>query len=218
MKLANDPRVDYKDLVRISYNQCARAYNEARHNQEPALLELIANKLPPYSEILDIGCGTGVPITKALAAQHKVVGVDFSEEQIKLARANVPEADFICRDITESEFPPASFDGIVAFYTLFHLPREGQKDVISGIGKWLKPCGYLLATLSDSTLEPYIEEDFFGTTMYWNELPIEEYKGLIERAGLHILLTGILGHGYQSDEGHKPEKHPYVLARKSLCA
>ena len=104
MKLANDPRVDYKDLVRISYNQCARAYNEARHNQEPALLELIANKLPPYSEILDIGCGTGVPITKALAAQHKVVGVDFSEEQIKLARANVPEADFICRDITESKF------------------------------------------------------------------------------------------------------------------
>ena len=66
-------------------------------------------------------------------------------------------------------------------------------------------------------MEPYIEEDFFGTTMYWNELPIEEYKGLIERAGLHILLTGILGHGYQSDEGHKPEKHPYVLARKAYA-
>ena len=182
MKLTNDPGVNYRDLVRIGYNQCARAYNEARHNQEPALSKFIANKLPSNSKILDIGCGTGVPITRALAAQHKVVGVDFSGEQIRLATASVPEAHFICRDITELEFPPASFDGIVAFYTLFHLPRDGQKEAISRVGKWLKPGGYFLATLSNSTLEPYLEEDFFGTTMYWNELPIEEYRELIENS------------------------------------
>ena len=81
MKLANDPRVDYKDLVRI-----------ATTNVRELITRLDTIKNQPFWNLLPTSChlipkslisvvGTGVPITKALAAQHKVVGVDFSESR-----------------------------------------------------------------------------------------------------------------------------------------
>lgn len=214
MKPANDPHVDYVDIVRKSYNQCAKAYLEARVNQPPDALELLANKLPDNSKILDLGCGAGIPITKALASHHEVTGVDFSEEQIRLARVNVPDGIFLCKNITELNFPLSSYDAITAFYVLFHLPLKQQKDIIVHISDWLKLGGYFLATLSSNNEAPYTEDDFFGTTMYWNNLSVEEYRAVLEGAGFQILYTGTLGHGYTLDMPHMFELHPYVFAQK----
>jgi low temperature requirement protein LtrA len=43
--------------------------------------------------VLDLGCGSGLPATRALVdAGHTVIGVDVSREQAERARRNVPEA------------------------------------------------------------------------------------------------------------------------------
>ena len=78
--------------------------------------------------MLDIGCGAGVPVTQALSGRFAVTGVDISSEMVRQARANVPGATFIHGDITSVDFPDSSFDAVVAFYSIFHLPREEHPE------------------------------------------------------------------------------------------
>ncbi|MCX5096466.1 class I SAM-dependent methyltransferase [Streptomyces sp. NBC_00365] len=55
--------------------------------------------------VLDLGCGSGVPVARALAtAGHRVTGVDISEVQIRRAREFVPQAEFIRADATDLDF------------------------------------------------------------------------------------------------------------------
>ena len=99
MKPANDINVDYKDLVRRGYNQCASDYDHARRQQiEPALANL-ADCLDDRSTILDIGCGAGIPVASELAQHFAVIGIDISQAMIELAQVNAPTASFINNDV-----------------------------------------------------------------------------------------------------------------------
>jgi ubiquinone/menaquinone biosynthesis C-methylase UbiE len=50
----------------------------------------VAATLAPDSLILDVGCGNGVPITKALvSAGHRVVGLDSSAKMLARFRLNL---------------------------------------------------------------------------------------------------------------------------------
>jgi cyclopropane fatty-acyl-phospholipid synthase-like methyltransferase len=75
----------------------------AAATQAAKLLEL----LPARARVLDLGCGSGIPATRALVdAGHAVVGVDVSREQVERARRNVPEAEIVQASAL-STHPPA---------------------------------------------------------------------------------------------------------------
>jgi len=78
--------------VRESYNRIAAAYLSSRRRDSPdvALLDDLIVRLPPRARVLDAGCGAGVPIAQQLATRADVVGVDFAEVQLGLARRHVP--------------------------------------------------------------------------------------------------------------------------------
>ena len=166
MKPAHDPTIDYMTLVQRGYDRCAAAYHKARKNEADADLDSLASQLEDGVTVLDIGCGAGVPYTRTLARRFTVTGVDSSNEMIRRARVNVPSGNFIHADIMSVEFPPSSFNGTVAFYSIFHLPREEHTELFRRIYDWLKPGGYLLWTLTRFRAEAYTEDDFFGVTMY----------------------------------------------------
>jgi len=58
------------------------------------LWKVILECLEPEWRILDVGCGPGQLGRLCVDAGHPYVGLDFSEEAIKLARDRVPEAEF----------------------------------------------------------------------------------------------------------------------------
>jgi 2-polyprenyl-3-methyl-5-hydroxy-6-metoxy-1,4-benzoquinol methylase len=92
---------------------------------EGLLLAGFSSLLPPGGDVLDIGCGAGVPVARFLVrAGFKVTGVDVSSSMLELARVHVPEANFVKMDMRQLEFDADCFDGICAFYSLFHVPRE----------------------------------------------------------------------------------------------
>ena len=163
MKPADDPNIDYKVLVQRGYDGCAAAYHEARKNEAGPELDFLTMRLEDGANVLDIGCGAGVPYTRALAQRFTVTGVDCSSEMIQRARANVPNGIFIHGDIMSAEFPPSSFSAAVAFYSVFHLPRQEHPELFRRIYDWLRPGGYLLCTLDRSSEERYTEDDFFGS-------------------------------------------------------
>ena len=145
---ATDPKVDYKAFVRQAYDTCAAAYDESRRAEPGSEIQGLSDRLNDGDAVLDIGCGAGVPIAKSLAARYSVTGVDVSPEMIQRAQQNVPTGDFIFADIMSATFPPSSFDAVVAFYAVFHLPKQEHPDLFRRVHRWLKPGGYLLCTLS----------------------------------------------------------------------
>jgi ubiquinone/menaquinone biosynthesis C-methylase UbiE len=212
VKRANDPNRDYGKLVQRGYDTVAEAFNAARSQESADVLAPLLKALPDGARVLDLGCGTGVPIARALAERFAVTGVDISAAQLELARRQVPGATFIQGDMTSIEFDDASFDAVVSFYAIFHLPREQHAALFGKIHRWLKPRGYLLASLALTDESPYTE-DFFGTEMYWSNYGIDAYRQMLSKTGFAIERDTLLGHGY-GDAGHAAETHPLIFARR----
>ena len=101
MKPADDPQVDYKDLVRRGYDRCASEYAANRRQDDSDLLAPLLSRLPDGSAVLDLGCGAGIPIALALAERHRVIGVDISIEMLRLARAAVTGGRFFCAALSQ---------------------------------------------------------------------------------------------------------------------
>ncbi len=204
---------DSKHIVASGYDACGVRYSTARAHDPSPEIERIIETISPGDTVLDIGCGAGVPVTSALARVCSVVGVDISPVQIEQARRNVPQATFHIGDIMTMEFAPQTFDAIVSFYSLFHLPREEHRPLLERIALWLRPHGHLLATVANSSHPGYTEPDFFGARMYWSHFEQSWYSSVLSELGFDLLAEGAIGHGYRGVPGLPPERHPIVFAR-----
>ena len=103
----------------------------------------------------------------------------------------------------------------IAFYSIFHLPREEHAFLFRRIWHWLKPGGYLMCTLNHSSEPAYTEGDFFGVTMYWSNYGLSDYVEFLTDLGFSILRTFTIGDGFSDDLDMPIESHPLVFARHS---
>src|SRR5215470_10479576 len=94
---------------------------------------------PASPEILDLGCGTGLPIDKYLADHGAdLTGIDLSSKHIALAKKNVPSASYREGDLLHAILPEGCFDGVVSFYAIFHIPRSEHEDLFLRVNRLLK--------------------------------------------------------------------------------
>jgi SAM-dependent methyltransferase len=214
LKPANEPGFDYKTLVREGYDRCAEEYNRSLRDEASPELRLLISRLDRNASVLDIGCGGGIPVCRELARTCSVTGVDISPVQIAFARQSVPSGHFLCGDIMMMVFPEASFDAIVSFYAIFHIPKEEHGELFRRIYRWLKPKGYLLASVTVENEDPYTEDDFFGVRMYWSNYGLVEYKQILLEIGFCLLEGSQLGHGFKEGVKSDQEVHPLILGQK----
>ncbi len=159
------------------YDHMAESYMESRSLFDNTdQLEELAKLIPPKSSVLDLGCGTGLPVAKFFTERgYNVTGIDLSDKMILLAKKNVPDAVFYAENIINADLSENSFDLIVSFYCLFHLTKENQKQIFHKIMHWLKTGGYAYFTLA--TKEYTGQEDFEGTIHFENNiLPYSHYS------------------------------------------
>lgn len=175
----------------------------------PYLDELLA-LLPPRPDLLELGCGAGVESTRILAERGRLTGVDISEAQLDLARQRVPSATFVRADLAKLEFAAQSFDGVVALYVLFHLPRIELGPLLGRIRDWLRPGGVFLATMLARGKGEGVE-DWLGVPMFFSSSDPDASRELFRDAGLEILLDETV---VQTEpEGDLP--FHWLLAQKS---
>ncbi len=159
-------------IVEQGYDAMADAYLDYidQMTGDPRLrfLDQLLGRLRSGSQIVDLGCGAGIPCTAKLAEQHNVLGIDISAEQLRRARDRIPSARFTKADIATVDLPPRTLDAVTAFYSLTHIPRVEHAEVFRRIASWLKEDGYLLATLSARGESDGIQDDFVGVPMYFS--------------------------------------------------
>src|SRR4051812_11240585 len=167
--------IDPKALVACGYDRCAADYEASRQVHAGPEIGLLSDYLTEGESVLDIGCGSGIPVARKLAHRFKVVGIDISAEQIRRAHDNVPSGTFIHGDVMSVALPPNYFDAVVSFYSLFHIPREEHPELFRRIHKWLKPRGFILLTATLHKEEDAIEDNFFGVPMFYSNFGVADY-------------------------------------------
>lgn len=182
---------DLHRRVERGYDAIAERYDLVlRANRGPetyfrSFLDGILARIPPNGSVLDLGCGGG-SITYELARHAHVVGLDRSAVQLALARDAAPNALFVRADMAEVAFAPASFDIVVAFWTLIHVQRDRHPAVLARIHEWLRPGGCFAGTLGTTDSPEDVDEDFFGTPMSWSHFDAETNRRLLEEAGFDV--------------------------------
>jgi SAM-dependent methyltransferase len=213
LKPAHDSARDYVRLVADGYDACANDYNDARSADDAGVLDQLLLHLTPGARVLDLGCGAGVPIARALVGYGcDVVGADLSAGQLALARVQVPGASFVQADMRSCAFAPGSLDAIVSFYAIFHVPRREQEALFGRIASWLRPGGHLLVSVGRTDNDDYTEQ-FFGVEMFWSHFDAARYRAMVATSGFTLLDDSVLSHGY-GDAAHPAESHPLLFAQK----
>jgi len=194
------------NFVRKSYNIIAKNYERDRNQfNNGRYLERLNSLIFPCSSILDIGCGTGKPIDQYLVSKgHKVTGIDISEEMIKLAENNVPDACYQLMNMSDLKYNQFSVDVIVSFYAIFHTVRESHALLFKKMRSFLKSNGLLLVTMGSSDRKLKVE-NYYDVPMYWSQFKPRANRNIIEGAGFEILLDEI------DDSGN--QHHQIVLAK-----
>jgi cyclopropane fatty-acyl-phospholipid synthase-like methyltransferase len=187
-----------KRLVEQGYDAIADRYTELATADEPNLRILHVAKLvevlPAGSDVLELGCGAGVPVARALAERYRLTGIDLSKTQVDRARINVPGARFIQADMTTARFPTGAFDAVVALFSITHVPREEHAELLSRIRGWIKPSGYLLANMASANDPGTIEDDWLGVPMFFSGFDAATNRRLIQDAGFDTIEADVITH------------------------
>jgi 2-polyprenyl-3-methyl-5-hydroxy-6-metoxy-1,4-benzoquinol methylase len=130
------------------YEAIAEAFTHARTPSiGPRIVRKWAERLQPGAAVLDLGCGYGVPISKALIEEGFAVhGVDASETMVAKFRQRFPDAPVECSSVEESTFFNRTFDAAVAWGLMFLLPPVTQRSLIAKVSRALSPNGQFLFT------------------------------------------------------------------------
>src|SRR5271156_4733186 len=187
--IASTESSEVKNLVERSYDNVAQdylAWSAPRPTTTRAsYIDNLVRILPSEASVLELGCGAGVPSTQTLISHGlQVTGVDISASQIALAREHIPQARLIHSDMMSLSFPPNSFNAIVGFYSIFHLPKEEQGIMISRATRWLKPGGWLLCNFHTAEGDT-VRENWFkpGVSIFSSGLGVEGNRDMLRKDG-----------------------------------
>jgi cyclopropane fatty-acyl-phospholipid synthase-like methyltransferase len=137
------------------FNYLGRHYEDAYANSPHlcSTVKLVMEKLKPNSGILDMGCGTGKPVSYMLAAAgHKVYGIDVAQKMVDIAQQQV-SGEFKKADMRTFK-PNISFDAIFAVYSLFQISPSKTHAVVFKFAEWLNEDGILVLGVTPSTSLP----------------------------------------------------------------
>jgi len=140
--------------------------------------------LPRKSVVLDLGCGTGIPVSMVLVNEGMTVyGVDASPRMIKAFKLNFPNNPVACEAVEDSLFFNRKFDAIIAWGLIFLLPPEVQEAVIQKAARALQTGGKFLFTATDKRSE----WNDAMTDQHSISLGPEKYKELLAASGLSLI-------------------------------
>jgi SAM-dependent methyltransferase len=139
-----------RGLLRTGYDRVAeeyvrRIYDELRHKPlDRALLDRFAASVRDMGTVCDIGCGPG-HVGRYLHDQGlEVIGIDLSPAMIEQARTLNPGMMFRQGDMTALDVPDGAWAGIVAFYSIIHIPRPEMTAALRELRRVVRPGGRLL--------------------------------------------------------------------------
>jgi len=179
---------EFADRIIGHYERHAMAWDEDRSrgawNDKPWLDRFIA-MLAKGASVLDLGCGSGNPVARHMAAQGlRITGVDSSPKFISLCRNRLPAHTWIVGDM-RTLYLKQSFQGILAWDSFFHLTPADQRRMFNVFREHAAPCTALMFNAGPSHGEAI--GSYRGDPLYHASLDPAEYATLLEGIGFKIV-------------------------------
>ena len=169
------------------YEENAAAWAEARGRvlKDREWFDRFTDMLPKGGSVLDLGCGSGEPVARHLIeAGYRVTGVDSSPSLIALCKERFPEQQWIVADMRTLDLG-RRFDGILAWYSFFHLHFDDQRAMFPRFAAHARPDAVLMFTSGPEHGEAYGEWE--GEPLYHASLSPDEYRDLLAANGFDLV-------------------------------
>lgn len=183
----NITSLDKRKSVKKNYDLIAKQYSKdfGTFIEDLDAYEEFEKYLPQNAKILDLGAGSGRTYAYFNKRNYEYIGLDFSKEMKDCAYATHGEFPYILDDMINLKkyFKCNSLDAIFAVYSLFHLPKDDFKKILSDIYDILKVNGIFLFTYQigqgeEMANEPYLKDKRLKS-LYMNYQTNEEIKNLL---------------------------------------
>ena len=153
--------------------------------QDRGWLDRFIACLVPGASVLDLGCGSGMPVAHHLVHQGlHITGVDLSPTLIALCRQRMPQQEWMVSDMRTVALH-RRFDGIVGWDSFFHLPPADQRAMFDVFAVHAAPGAFLLFNTGSHQGE--IVGSYQGEPLYHASLDQAEYQQLLERSGFETV-------------------------------
>jgi SAM-dependent methyltransferase len=173
---------------------------------EKIFIDMLIKHIPARAEILDLGCGIGMPLDKHfLRKGYKITGIDISSKHIIEAKKNNPKGKYIHGDFSKYLLNQ-KFDAIISTYAIFHIPRTEHLKLFKKIHRLLEKEGIILVTMGVDDFRLVKSKKFIGKDMVWSSYDAKKNLLLIKKSGFDILLS--------LEDHNIHEHHLWVLAKK----
>jgi SAM-dependent methyltransferase len=199
------------DAVADEYAQ--RIYDELRHKPlDRQLLDRFANSTQRAGLVCDLGCGPGHVASYLHERGVKVIGVDLSPGMIEQARRLNPDILFQQGNLLALDVEDEAWAGVVAFYSLIHIPRDEVVNALVEIKRVLRPRATLLVAF-------HLGDEIIHLDELWGKavsadfvfFQPDEMRSYLDAAGF-IVEEVITRPPYESVE--YPSHRAYLFARK----
>ncbi len=182
--------MDTNTITVNTYNRIATKYAEKYFDDKEDLpyIDQFLKLLGPEHILLDAGCGVGQFTQYMLARGFNVVSIDASEEMLAIAKEKVPSGTFEKMDMRNMAVKDASLDGILAAYSLIHIPEGEIHTTLVGFHRVLKSGGLMLVITQRGIHDHWVDEPFApGMKVFFNFFTPEGIKEDLEGAGFSVV-------------------------------
>lgn len=198
---------------RVADEYVRRIFDELQHKPlDRALLDRFADGVRDVGPACDMGCGPGHVARYLHQRGVRICGVDLSAEMIARARRLNPGPEFSQGDMMALDAADDCWAGMVAFYSLIHIPREEVVTALIELRRVLRPGGLLLLAFHVGDEVLHLDE-WWGQKVCvdFNFFRPDEMTGWLKSAGFE--LEEVIERDPYPDVEH-PSRRAYIFARK----
>lgn len=154
-------------------------------------------------DLLDFGCGPGRDVLYFKSQGHRVTGLDGSAEFCEMV-SKLTGCPVLQQNFQHLDLPEASFDGIFANASLFHVPSQELPRVLQELNQALRAQGVLFLS------NPRGDGEGWQGRRYGHYMELETSQNYLETAGFEML------HHYYRPPGKPRHQQPWlaIVARK----
>lgn len=206
--------------TRTSYDAIARPYTEQFSDwlgDRPLDLALVTAfaelvRAAGTAPVADVGSGPGHVTARLDGLGVPVFGVDVSPGMVALARQAYPGLRFHVGSMTVLDLPDGSLGGILALYSIIHVPDDHLPTAFAEFHRVLAPGGHVLLGFQSGDEEGRLHlAERFG-----REISLDYYWRTPEAVAEQLVKAGLRVQARVLREPAEDEKRPraYVLAKK----